>query len=482
MEKQDAESVKTASSDQGDEWEVRWEENDPENPRNLVKWRKWLCTYVVSSASLCVTCASSIYTSTYTQTEKEYGISKMLAIAGLSLFVMGLGVGPMILAPLSEFYGRRPIYLVSFSCFTLLLLPCALAPNIIVLLVFRFLTGMAGSAFLSVAGGTVGDMFSGSELGAPMMIYTASPFVGPELGPLIGGFINQNANWRWTFWVMMIWSFFEFAAIYFFVPETYNPVLLRRRAISLRQKSGDDRHYAPIERLNRSIPRTIAWSCLRPFQLLTFEPMLLMLCIFTAILLGVLYLFFQAFPLVFSGVHGFDVQTTGLTFLGLFIGMISGILSDPFWARMQAKLTARNNGVREPEFRLLSGVLGGILVPIGIFWFSWTTFPSIHWIVPIIASVFFGIGTLLVFSAVFTFLVEAYPLYAASALAANSFVRSCFAAGFPLFSGVLYQKLGNQWAGSVLGFLCLVMAPTMAAFMVWGKKIRANSRFAGGRK
>jgi MFS family permease len=85
----------------------------------------------------------------------------------------------MILAPLSEFYGRRPIYLVSFACFTLLLLPCALAPNIAVLLLFRFFTGMAGSAFLSVAGGTVGDMFSGRELGAPMMIYTASPVGSP---------------------------------------------------------------------------------------------------------------------------------------------------------------------------------------------------------------------------------------------------------------------------------------------------------------
>jgi len=405
--------------------------------------------------------------------------------------------GPMILAPLSEFYGRRPIYLVSFACFSLLLLPCALAPNIAVLLVFRFFSGMAGSAFLSVAGGTVGDMFSGRELSAPMMIYTASPvcltpiravspltnlaqFVGPELGPLIGGFINQNVQWRWTFWVMLIWSTLEFLCIYLFVPETYNPVLLRRRAVQLRASTGDP-HYAPIEKLSRSIPRTIAWSCLRPFQLLFFEPMLLLLCIFTAILLGVLYLFFQAFPLVFGNIHNFDLQTTGLTFLGLFVGMISGILSDPFWARIHTRLIQRNNGISEPEFRLASGVLGGLLVPIGLFWFSWTTYKTIHWIVPIIASVLFGAGTLLVFSAVFTFLVDAYPLYAASALAANSFVRSSFAAGFPLFSNVLYEQLGYQWAGSLLAFLTVAMAPVMVGFMVWGKRIRGRSRFAGGK-
>jgi MFS family permease len=358
---------------------------------------------------------------------------------------------------------------------------------------------MAGSAFLSVAGGTVGDMFSGRDLGAPMMIYTASPvrlpanpilptsttdplqFIGPEVGPLIGGFINQHLSWRWTFWIIMMWSGAELALIYFCVPETYTPVLLRRRAAALRASTGDERHYAPIERLSRSIPRTIAWSCLRPFQLLFFEPMVLLLCLFTALLLGVLYLFFQAFPLVFGNVHGFDLQTIGLTFLGLFVGMVAGILSDPFWGNLRQKLIAKNKGKSEPEYRLPSGILGGILVPIGLFWFSWTTFASVHWIVPIIASGFFGTGTLLVFSAVFTFLVDAYPLYAASALAANSFVRSVFAAAFPLFSTVMYQRLGYQWAGSVIAFLTLPFAPIMVAFMVWGVKIRSRSRFAGGK-
>lgn len=106
-------------------------------------------------------------------------VSQIVAVLGLSLFVGGLGIGPMFLGPLSEFFGRRPIYLGSFTIFTIFLIPCALAPHISVILLFRFLGGMAGSAFLSVAGGTVGDMFSGPKLGAPMMVYTASPFVRP---------------------------------------------------------------------------------------------------------------------------------------------------------------------------------------------------------------------------------------------------------------------------------------------------------------
>lgn len=79
-------------------------------------------------------------------------------------------------------------------------------------------------------------------------------------------------------------------------------------------------------------------------------------------------------------------------------------------------------------------MLGGVLVPIGLFWFAWSSYPHVHWIVPILESAVFGAGTLLTFSGIWTFLVDAYPAYAASALAANNFLRSAFAAGFPLFA------------------------------------------------
>lgn len=108
-----------------------------------------------------------------------------------------------------------------------------------------------------------------------------------------GGFINQYTSWRWTFYALIIWAGVQLLGLYLFVPETYHPVLLRHRAQRLRTETGDERYYAPIERMDKSIVRTILWSCLRPFQLLIWEPMVLLLCTFTAILLGVLYLFFE---------------------------------------------------------------------------------------------------------------------------------------------------------------------------------------------
>lgn len=160
------------------------------------------------------------------------------------------------------------------------------------MLVARFFDGLAGSAFLSVAGGTVGDLFPKAQLSLPMAFYTAAPFVGPEIGPIVGGFINYYTNWRWTFYVLLIWSGGMLAAIIFLVPETYHPVLLRKKAIKLRKDTGNPAWRAPIENMNKSVFRTVAWSCVRPFQLLFLEAMCLSLCILSAILLGILYLFF----------------------------------------------------------------------------------------------------------------------------------------------------------------------------------------------
>lgn len=178
------------------QYEVRFEgDSDPMNPRSFSRIRKWAIVIIVSAGSTCVTCASSMYSLTYSQITMEFHISREVATLGLSLFGAGLALGPMILGPLSEFYGRRPIYIISFAFFMIWLIPCAVAKNIETELVSRFVDGFAGSAFLSVAGGTVGDMFVRNELQAPMMVFTASPFIGPPLGPMIAGFINQYTNW-----------------------------------------------------------------------------------------------------------------------------------------------------------------------------------------------------------------------------------------------------------------------------------------------
>ncbi|KAK9367280.1 major facilitator superfamily domain-containing protein, partial [Lipomyces kononenkoae] len=407
----------------------------------------------------------------------DFNVSEITAIAGLTLFVFGMGAGPMLYAPLSEFYGRRIIYILSFTFYLAFQFPVGFGTNITSVLINRLLSGLAGSAFMSVAGGTVSDLFSKEEIGKPMMVFTAAPFLGPEIGPLIGDFITYRLEWRWAIYIMMIWTGTMLGLILLFVPETYAPVLLRWKAKKLRQETGNQKLYAPIENMKRSVIRTVAVSCTRPFQLLFLEPMVFCLCVFSGILLGIMYLFFQAFPLVFENNHGFERQHVGLTFLGMFVGCILGVFTEPFWKSVYNHLSV-SYGSGRPEFRLPQVMAGAVFTPIGVFWFAFTTYKAVPYIVPILAGLPFGLGMVLAFSGIFTYLVEAYRPYAASALAANGFLRSSFAAIFPLFSLAMYNNLGYVWASALLGFLCLGCLPFPFLFYKVGPYLRKRSRFA----
>ncbi|KAL6243200.1 hypothetical protein RBB50_009751 [Rhinocladiella similis] len=446
-----------------------------EDPRQLSTARKWVIVLISSLVAHVVTAGSSIYTLAYDQFNSEWGTSRELSTAGLSLYTLAMGLGPLLVAPLSEFYGRRLICLWSLVLYLIWLIPCALARNIETELIGRFFSGAASSAFLSVAGGTVGDLFDHSQLQTPMLVYSITAFLGPDVGPIFGGFICQYTTWRWSFYALMIWIGVLMVLFYFFSPETYAPLLLRRKNERLRRQGGleVDEKLQP-----QGLGRTILISCTRPFKLLVLEYMLLSLCILTAFTLGIQYLLFGGFAYVFRTVYRFELFEIGLTFIGIGVGAFVGLAMDPLWRKYRDKQLKENNGDPEPEFRLPAVAFGALCLPVSLFFFGWTARSSVHWIVPIIGSGFFGVGGLLVYSGIWTFLVEAYPVYAASALGANAFTRLAAGAAFPLFGVQMYESLGVGWASSLLGFLALAAAPFPFLLIKYGKRIRGASKFA----
>ncbi|KDQ49456.1 hypothetical protein JAAARDRAFT_187026 [Jaapia argillacea MUCL 33604] len=459
-----------------DPWKVTLGLDD--DPKHMRSFRKWLIVLTISSSALCVTCASSIASFSELGMASTFHVSHEVTILSISLFVEGLGIGPLLVGPLSEVYGRNTVYRVSYLLFFAFTWPIVFAPNIAVFLVFRFLTGFCGSAFLSVAGGSVSDLFDNETVANPMAVYTMSPFIGPVLGPLISGFINQNVDWRWTYRVLICWIFVQTICLYLLVPETYEPVLTSRKARELRKSTGNPDYYAPMERSHRSLWHSIEVSCYKPFQLLMYDRMALLLDTWNSLILGILYLAFQAFPIIFEQKHGFTEEMTGLTFLGIGIGMFLAIFTQPFWNWHYKRVSKENNGRPPPETRLIMGQFGGIFAPIGLFWLAFTTYPQVHWIVPIIGSVPFGIGIYFIFTSTFTYLVTAYRPIAASAMASNSFMRSAFAAVFPLFALPMYNRLGTVGATALLAGLTALMAPLPFIFYRIGARLRAQSRFA----
>ncbi|KZS95550.1 MFS general substrate transporter [Sistotremastrum niveocremeum HHB9708] len=449
-----------------------------EDPKRLPKARKWLSLFIICTAAICVTCDSSAAGFTEKGLQESFGISHEVAILSISLFIAGLGIGPLLLGPMSEYFGRSRVYIASYFFLFVLTFGVAFAPNAPVHFVFRFISGFSGSAFLSVAGGSVTDLFADHEVAIPMAMYSLSPFLGPIIGPLFSGFINQNTTWRWTYYALLIWQAVEFICLATMVPETYEPVLRQRKAAKIRKETGDQGYYAPLDNRGRSVLQAVIISCYKPFEILAFEPMALLLDIWSALLLGILYLTFQAFPIIFEQVHGFNEQSTGLTFLGMGIGMVGTIATQPFFRKIQRKRAEKYDGKPPPETRLIVGFVGAILVPISLFWLAFTTYKKVHWIVPIIASIPFGSGIVFVYTAVFTYLVVAYRMYAASAMAGNSFLRSSFAAVFPLFATPMFDRLGTVGAVALLAGLSTIMAPLPFLFFKYGARLRQHSRFA----
>jgi hypothetical protein len=289
------------------------------------------------------------------------------------------------------------------------------------------------------------------------------------------GFINQYLDWRWTYHTITIWVFVILVAL-FFVRETYVPVLEKRKAVRLRKETGDQRYYAPMEKDNLSLLQLTIISCSRPFLLLLYDRMVLLLDIWTALILGLLYLAFQSFPIIF-GRHGFSQGFVGLSFIGIGFGMVIAVSLQPFWNRLTAKELQKHGTIR-PEFRLIMGQVGAVLLPVGLFWIAFTSYRSVHWIVPIIGSVPFGMGILYSYTSTLTYLVTGYRPIAASVLASNSFVRSYFAAAFPLCTQAMYDALGTTGATALVAGLATLFIPLPFIFYKIGARLRAKSRFA----
>jgi MFS family permease len=175
------------------EFEVDWDgPNDPMNPINWPIWYKGLTIGFVSWGTWVVVVYSTAYTTGFPQMMTDLNVSSQpLVTLGVTTYLMGLAIGSVVLAPLSEMYGRRPVYMVSMLFFMLLIIPCGLATSMAEILVVRFVGALAGSAMIANCAGTLSDIVTDEFRALAFSIWSIGPLNGPTFGPIIGGFSTQ---------------------------------------------------------------------------------------------------------------------------------------------------------------------------------------------------------------------------------------------------------------------------------------------------
>lgn len=466
--------------------------------------RKSILTWMSVTATMLTGYSAGSYSSGIDQMTKEWNISEVAATVGITVFTCGFGVAPMVLAPFSEINGRRPMFVVTGILFVVFQVVCAVTPTFAGMLVARFLVGCAGSTFSTMVGGVVSDVYHAEDRNTAMALFSGGALLGTGLGPLVSGFLAQNTTWRWIFYLQIIIDGVMMALIVVFFKETRGSVILSRKGKALNKwyddmeaegyygmmmpTSSDPSKTAPqrmrwkvkSDEERATIGKMISVSLYRPFHLLFTEPVVFSFSLWISFSWAILYLMFSAIPLVFETNHGFSLEEAGSVFAAISIAAIISTVMSIYQEKLARKYLSpkRRLLLDTPEGRLYFACLQSALLPIGCFWFGWTSFPSIPWIVPALAVGCATMGIFSIYLAVFNYLADTYHRYASSALAAQSFCRNILGGAFPLFTRQMFTAMTYQGAGSFLGGFSALLTIVPWVLVFYGPRIRARSKFA----
>ncbi|BDD61895.1 hypothetical protein MAP00_006915 [Monascus purpureus] len=410
--------------------------DDPLHPQNWTPKKKLATSVMLAWTTFNSSFTSSIFSTAISVISPEFHVNAEVGTLGLSLYVLGFATGPILWAPMSELYGRRLPIIIGMFGFTLFQFAVATAKDLQTIMLCRFFGGFFGACPIAVVAAVFSDIFGNRTRGIAITVFTMTVFNGPLFAPFIGGFLVESyLGWRWTEYLSGIMGASAFVLDLFFMEETYPPVVLVQKAAELRRRTKNWGIHAKQEEIEIDFRELLEKNLARPIKILFIEPIVLSLSIYMAFIYGLLYLFMTAYPIVFQQIHGFSKGIGGLPYFGMIIGEFLGgiaiLLCQPWYNR---KLDS-NHGIPIPEWRLPPAIAGGFAFSAGLFWFGWSGFKAeIHWIVPTASGILTGFGLLTIFLQCMNYIVDAYLVFAASALAANSIMRSTAGGGFPLFA------------------------------------------------
>ncbi|KIY72418.1 MFS general substrate transporter [Cylindrobasidium torrendii FP15055 ss-10] len=476
----------SVDDDESDPYLVDWDgDDDQDNPRNWSPKKRAFVAFLISFLTFSVYIGSAIYTPSIPGLMEDYNASLTYATLGLTLYVIGYGVGPMFLTPFQDLaqYGRNAVYIPTLAIFLIFQIPIVTATNIRTVLAFRFLTGFFGSPALATGGASMCDIYNKRQEPYVIGIWALGAVAGPITGPVIGGFAAQANGWRWPQYELLWISGFSLLCLSFLLPETYGPTILLKRAQRLRKLTGNEQLRTQTEKdtEGETVLQVLAEALYRPIAL-ALEPVLLFANIYIGFVYAIFYLWFESFPIVFTDIHHFNLGLSGLPFLGF---VISGAITYTaycfylsYYIDPRSRAAEAAGGELQPEIRLEIGLIASIFIPISVLIFGFTAREDIHWIVPIIGAALYLPGIYLNFQSVLTYITSAYPDHQAAVLAGNDLARSVIASVFPLFGHAYFTNLGLGPASAILAGISVALWIVFAALRKWGHVLRRRSKYA----
>ncbi|KAJ4266083.1 hypothetical protein NW762_004057 [Fusarium torreyae] len=374
---------------------VDWDgENDPENPMHWPNSKKWTNIATVSILTILTPLGSSMFAPGIPAILEEFHEdSEVAATFLMSVYILGFAFGPLLVAPLSEIYGRRPLYIYGNILFVIFTIATALSQSIGMLIAFRLFMGLIGSVPVTIGSGTIADMMPVEKRGRAMSAWAMGPLLGPCIGPVAGGFLIQATSWRWVYWLISMLGGILMFVSYFFLSESSTAVLLEKKAENLRKATGNLQLRSKLD-AQVSAKQKVKDAILRPLRLLVLTPVVTLMAVYLAINYGILNLLITTFSFVYPEQYGFEEGTTGVTFLPAGLGMMIGVLGFGQLTDLNVRRNQARGIAHRPEVRLTPflTIPSGLSLPTGLFIYGWTTQNHVHWIVPMIGVLVYTTG------------------------------------------------------------------------------------------
>ncbi|GJC95050.1 major facilitator superfamily transporter [Colletotrichum higginsianum] len=459
---------------------------DAENPLDWPAGRKWMVTDVLSATGFNRIMVSTIMAPALTNIAAELDMTATESAMALSIYLLATALGPLVIGPLSEIYGRQVVLHASSAWFLVWNVLCGFATTKGTLIAARFLAGFGASAIYALGGGVLGDIWRPEQRGRSMGVYLLIPLLGAAVGecpvhpsawercPIIGGFIAARTTWRWMFWST---SIFQAAMIFvslFSFPESYGALVLRRRAARLRKETGEARYRTAGERLeaDRSASDVVGRALTRPLRLLLFHPIIQVTAVLSGFNYGIMYVTLSTFSDLWKGQYGQSVEISGLHYIACSLGelvgsQVGGPMMDFLYGRRQQPT---------PESRVMLMFFGIVPAWAGVLAYGWTAQYRLHWLLVDAGVVVMMFGMQLSGMPAMAYVIDTYGEHTSSAMAATQFVKSLTAFLFPLFAPSMYGALGYGWANSVMALAGVAISLPLPVFLWrYGARLRARA-------